>query len=393
MQDNFLIFGGGNLQLSLISQIKEMGYNSIVIDPDENAPAKSIADNFFVVKGDDFPTTLKIAKENNVRGIVTTATDKPILMMCRIAENLKLKFPSYYSCEILLDKWKFKNFLMKNKLPHAYGREYNVKTGIELNDFNYPVIVKPVMNSGSRGVIKCNVKKELSNAIKECLKFSSDGRCLIEEYIEGEEISVEAVVQNSKLHIIQITDKIVTPPPYNVEIGHIQPSKFEYLKSKIYEMLQIVIDKSGINNCAIHPELKIKGDEIKIIEVGPRLGGDFITSSLVPLSTGINIEKLLINISLGIPIEYKPHYNSAIISYFNFPAGKVVKNSITKEIINKNYPNICSFYFNLKPGEKIPRITNSFDRYGFFIIAGKDIFDLLKLRENIIKFIETKIFN
>ena len=109
---NILIFGGGPLQLSIIKRVKKLGLKSIVIDPDKNASGKIIADEFFTVSGDDFETTKQIAEKYRVKGIVTSATDKPILMMCRIAEALKLKFPSYSSCETLLDKAKFKSFLI-----------------------------------------------------------------------------------------------------------------------------------------------------------------------------------------------------------------------------------------------------------------------------------------
>ena len=304
MKDSILVFGGGLLQLSIIKRIQNFGYPAIVIDPDETAPAREIADFFFRVGGNDFETTKRIALDFNVKGIVTSATDKPILMMCRIAEELGFLFPSYRSCETVLNKAKFKRFMEGHNMAHADGREYH--EGDTLSDLNidFPVIVKPVMNSGSRGVIKCEDSLSLDKAINETLIHCGNKNFLIEEFVIGDEVSVEVLVQYGKVQILQITDKIVTEPPYNVELGHIQPSRYLYLKDEITDLLQAVVDKLGLDNCALHPELKINGNRITIIEIGPRLGGDFITSHLVPLSTGVNMEDQLIKISLGIPTTY-----------------------------------------------------------------------------------------
>ena len=126
------------LQISLIKRAKLLGYKTIVIDPDANALGCNDSDLFIQVAGDDYEKTLKIAIDNNVKGIVTAATDKPILMMCRIAKELNLPFPSYESCETVLDKAMFKNFLNENKLPHARGDVYKGKINISSISLIFP---------------------------------------------------------------------------------------------------------------------------------------------------------------------------------------------------------------------------------------------------------------
>jgi len=392
MQDGILVFGGGQLQLSLIKRAKMMGYRTIVLDPDANSPGSKIADLFIQVAGDDFKKTLKIAIENNIKGIVTTSTDNPILMMCRIAKKLNLPFPSFESCEIVLNKSKFKKFLEENNLPHAKGSEFNGSVNSAIN-LTYPVIIKPIMNSGSRGVIKCDKVEDLQSAIYETLKYCISKKYLIEEYIPGDEISVEAIVQKNKIHLLQITDKIITPPPYNVELTHIQPSKYEHLKPEIEKLLQTIVDKTGLNNCALHPELKISENNLTIIEIGPRLGGDFITSNLVPLSTGINMEEQLIKIALGYNVDYKSYRESALISYLNFPVGKTVIKKISNQDIKSHFPKIEEFSFDLNVGDITRPITNSLDRYGHFVISGNNTKTLFEQRDKIIKFLENQILN
>lgn len=388
MKDSILIFGGGILQLSIINRVKLAGFQSIVIDPDPKAIGKVSADIFYEVSGSDYETTKKIAQQYNVIGIVTAATDNPILMMCRLAEDLNLPFPSYDSCETVLDKAKFKEFLKRNNFPHAKGEMVIGETDVDNLPYKFPLITKPVINSGSRGVIKSNTKEELKKAIKETLIHSKDGRILIEEYVDGDEISVEALVQDKKVYILQLTDKIVTPPPYNVELDHIQPSKYDDLKSKILGLLQTIVDKTGLDNCALHPELKIDNGTITIIEIGPRLGGDYITSELVPLSTGVNIEDQLLKIAIGIPVLFKCVSKASMISYFNFTANEIVKNKIHEKHFGIYSVNLKSLAFNLDEGDIIPQITNSLNRYGHFILKGNSLQELHSIKkeiENILK--------
>ena len=392
MKDSILVFGGGILQLSIIKRTKILGFKAIVIDPDANAPGKEIADVFETVAGDDFKSTKRIATENNIKGVITAATDKPILMMSRIAEEMDLPFPSYSSCETFLDKAKFKQFLKFYNLPHAKGEMYEGPIEVRFLNINFPTITKPVTNSGSRGVLKSNNKIELQNAIHETLEHSKDGRFLIEDYLEGDEISVEALFQHGKVHILQITDKIVTPPPYNVELGHIQPSKFNVLSNDIEILLQKVVDESGLNNCALHPELKINDGKITIIEIGPRLGGDFITSDLVPLSTDVNMEEQVIRIATGQEISYSIRNNASIITFFNFPIQKIVKNQLIVEKQKSKYPGLKSMHFNLKIGDITPQITNSLNRYGYYILHGHSIPELLNMKTEIDLSVQNEIY-
>ncbi|MBA5247451.1 ATP-grasp domain-containing protein [Marnyiella aurantia] len=392
MKDNILVFGGGTLQCSIINRIKLAGYTSIVIDPDPNAPGKELADVFIPVGGQDYDATLDLAKQYRLKGLVTAATDKPILMMCRIAEELDLPFPSYQSCDTVLDKAKFKEFLKENNLPHAKGQMFTGEVDVKGLDFTFPVITKPVVNSGSRGVIKAHNKEELALAIKETLQHSRDGNYLIEEYIEGDEISVEALVQHGKVHILQLTDKIVTPPPYNVELGHIQPSRFMELKPEIEALIQKIVDYSGLNNCALHPELKINSGKVTVIEIGPRLGGDFITSDLVPLSTGVSIEDQLLRIATGRDIEFTRKEAAAMVSFFDFGERFTVKNALDKELILKDFPGITSLHLDKKIGEETNRITDSLNRYGHLILTGTHRDNLSEQKDKITALIDQCLF-
>jgi len=374
---NLLIFGGGDLQVSIICNAKELGYYVIVIDPNGDAIGKSIADRFIKVAGNDFEKTLEIVKEYKVKGIVTAATDKPLLMMARIAEAMNFNFPSYRSIEDSINKALFKNVLISNGFACAKGDTFTRENLPVPDNVDYPVIIKPTNSSGSRGVVLCETPEDFFRSVDEAFLESKD-EILIEEYLEGDEVSVEALVYNKKVRIIQITDKVITKPPYNVEIGQIQPSIYreKYLE-RIQDYLQKLIEVLELDNCAIHPEFIITKRGLFLIEMGPRLGGDFITSHLVPLSTGINMEKALIQIATKEEVKIEDSKsNAAMVQFFNFPEGQVVKKDVDINYFYSKYPKLVLLESRLKKGDKIRRISNSLNRYGHFILSSNNRFQL-----------------
>lgn len=387
---NLLVFGGGDLQVSIICNAKELGYYVIVIDPNGNAIGKSIADKFIKVAGNDFEKTLEIAKEYKVKGIVTAATDKPLLMMARIAEAMNFTFPSYRSIENSINKALLKNVLISNGFACAKGDKFTREDLPVPDSIAYPVIIKPISSSGSRGVVLCETPEDFARSADEAFLESKD-EILIEEYLDGDEISVEALVYNKKVRIIQVTDKVITKPPYNVEVGQIQPSiyKEKYLEP-MQDYLQKLIEVLELDNCAIHPEFIITKRGLFLVEIGPRLGGDFITSHLVPLSTGINMEKTLIQIATKEEVEIdESKSQAAMVQFFNFPEGQVVKKDVDINYFYAKYPKLVLLESSLRKGEKVKRISNSLNRYGHFILRSNDRFQL----ENEEKLILSDLYN
>lgn len=381
---SILVFGGGSLQISIIKLCKQLGLKTIVIDPDCKAEGQKFAESFEVIDGNDFEGTCRIVEKYNIKAIITAATDKPLVMMARIAEKYSFPFFPVETAISSTDKYKMKQIFRKNNIPCAQG----ILINHIVENLNYPLILKPRDNSGSRGVIYCKNKNDAENAIHEVKQHTKTDTILAEEYIDGKEFSIECLHSNNSTHIIQITEKLTTPLPYNVELGHIQPAELEPKTDKDIKELMINIAQSfGFQNCASHTELKINKKGIYIIETSPRLGGDFITSHLVPLSTGINIEKELIALSLNQkPIITKNKNHASAVFYFNFEEG------VVKQIPNpdtfKKMKGIIDIKLNLKEGMVINKIKSSLDRYGYFILHGKtrkEIFELKNLITSQIK--------
>lgn len=358
-----LVFGVGPLQESIIKRAKLMGLFTVGIDPVASATCRNTVDSFEVVGGQDYEGTCAVVEKYGIDAIVTAATDKPLVMMARIAEKYGFPFYSVETAQWSTDKFQMKQRFMEGGVPCAKGRL--VKSVEETADMEFPVIVKPRDNSGSRGVKLCRSKEELAASMSEAFEVSKLDTVLVEEYIEGSEYSIEGLHYDGKAEVIQFTEKKTTEFPYNVELGHKQPANLtDGQKDSIREIVSKIGKALKFENCPSHTELKINERGIYVIETSPRLGGDYITSTLVPLSTGINMEDDLLRIALGEKIEIKPfHKQYSGVHFFAFDEGSVVKHIPNAEAI-LNWPNVVDFSFNLKEGEKVNRITSSLNRYG-----------------------------
>lgn len=362
-----LIFGVGPLQESIINRAKLMGLYTVGIDPCKDATCKECVDVFEIVPGQDYEGHCAVVEKYGIDAIVTAATDKPLVMMARIAEKYGFPFYSVETAQWSTDKFQMKQRFMEGGIPCAKGRL--VKSVSEVEDFEYPVIIKPRDNSGSRGVKLCRNKEDFELSMSEALEVSHMDTVLVEEFIEGPEYSIESLHHDGKSEVIQFTEKKTTEFPYNVELGHIQPANIsEENKWKIRDIISKIGETLIFENCPSHTELKINERGIYIIETSPRLGGDYITSTLTPLSTGVNLEDELIKISLGEAINPRPKEEQyAGVRFFAFEEGSTIKHEPNIKFI-KGWPHVVDFSFTLKKGDKVNKITSSLNRYGHLIL-------------------------
>ena len=363
-----LVFGVGPLQESIIKRAKKMGLYTVGIDPCADATCKDCVDAFEVVPGQDYEAHCAVVEKYGIDAIVTAATDKPLVMMARIAEKYGFPFYSVETAQWSTDKFQMKERFELGGVPHAQGRL--ISKAEEAEGLVFPVIVKPRDNSGSRGVKLCRSKEELEVSMNEALEVSKLDTVLVEEFIEGPEYSIEGLHHEGKSEVIQFTEKKTTEFPYNVELGHIQPANIsKENQQKIREIVSKIGSALHFENCPSHTELKINERGIFVIETSPRLGGDYITSTLTPLSTGVNLEDELLKISLGENINSQPkavQYSG--VRFFSFEEGSVIKHIPNSDFV-KTWPHVVDFSFNLKEGEKVNRITSSLNRYGHLTLT------------------------
>ena len=363
-----LIFGVGPLQESIILRAKKMGLYTVGIDPCADATCKDCVDAFEVVPGQDFEGHCAVVENYGIDAIVTAATDKPLIMMARIAEKYGFPFYSVETAKWSTDKFQMKERFELGDVPHAQGKL--ISKAEEAEGLVFPVIVKPRDNSGSRGVKLCRSKEELEASMNEAFEVSKLDTVLVEEFIEGPEYSIEGLHHDGKSEVIQFTEKKTTEFPYNVELGHIQPANIsEENQQKIREIVAKIGAALHFENCPSHTELKINERGFFVIETSPRLGGDYITSTLTPLSTGVNLEDELLKISLGKTINPQPksvQYSG--VRFFSFEEGSVIKH-VPNSVFVKTWPHVVDFSFTLKEGDMVKRITSSLNRYGHLTLT------------------------
>lgn len=368
---SILVFGVGELQLSIIERAKQLGLYVVGIDPNAEASCKDACDAFEVVGGQDYEGTIAVARKYGIKAIVTAATDKPLVMMARVAKALHLPFYSEETAVWSTDKFQMKQRFSLGNVPCAKGRL--ISSVSQAEDMSYPVIVKPRDNSGSRGVKLCRNQQELELSIAEAFAVSRLETVLVEEYIEGREFSIESLHYEGKSEVIQFTEKKTTEFPYNVELGHKQPANLtDEERMQISEIISKIAACLHFDNCPSHTELKVNDRGIFVIESSPRLGGDYITSMLTPLSTGINLEDQLLRIALGEKVDIMTGRvaKASAVCFFSLPQGQV--KVVDKRIAEvSSWPNVDSFELKLKVGDTVNQITSSLNRYGQFIVSGE----------------------
>jgi biotin carboxylase len=250
-----------------------------------------------------------------------------------------------------------------------------------LPDTLKPVFVlKPADNAASRGVKlvsadDLDISKD-AESLKDLWDFTSQysrgGRVLAEEYMEGPEVSVESVTVNGITHIITITDKKVTHVPYFVETGHTEPSRLSNeAQDDIRNVALAAIEAVGITDGPSHTEIKVTPSGAKLVEIAARLGGDFITSRLVPLSSGVNLNDCELDAVLGDEPSWKRTITRGSAIRF-IPATEGLIGSIEGVEEAKSMPGVEEVVLYKKEGDIVPPLHSSSDRVGHVIATGKD---------------------
>lgn len=368
-----LILGASEMQLPVIIRAKDLGYYTIIADYNPIAPGFDYANEKLIVSTNDAETLVAYSKKNKIDGVLTTS-DQPVNSVALISKELGLSAMSTKVAEICTNKYKQRSILMESGIKIPFFKLCN--SSEDLKDLlDFPYIVKPVDSSASRGVTLVKNKDELQSAYKEALNFSHSKNTIVEEFIEGREFSVETLTQNNKTHIIAITEKITAGKNIGrfVEDTHIEPAKLTGVEEDcIRNIVLDSISAIGLNNCPSHTEVMLSDKGCFIVEIACRLGGDYITSDLVPLSTGVDMLENLINISLGQPINIEQVFHkSAAVQFLN-----TTNYFKCQDFIHSKHSSIIRYA--VKPFKET-RIENSLDRLGYIILqtATRDEMDIL----------------
>ena len=311
MAKKLLMLGGGFLQNFVIRKARDLGYYVYCLDANPNAEGFLSANECDVINIVDEEACLAFARDKNIDGVLTAATDYSVLTMSRIATELGLPGINYVSARLIKNKASVRKVLFDAKADDT-GYSHIVDS-LEYaqqikDDVTYPVMVKPCDGSGSRGAARVDSAEEFVKACETAIVCSLSRKAVAEPFVHGREYGVESFVNNGDIHILAVMQKDMTLPPYYAELGHAIPSGLGYeLEHKVKACVRQALVAMGVNHGSVNMDLLIndRGD-VHIIDVGARMGGNLIGSHIIPLGTGVDYMGNMIKAAVGDPVDFTP---------------------------------------------------------------------------------------
>ncbi len=397
MSRKIMILGASILQLPAIEKAKEMGLEVIAVDMNPDAEGFKVPGVIKeVISTIDTPAIIEAARRHRIDGIMTLATDMPMRSVASVAKEMGLTGIDEGTALRATNKAEMRKALKAYNVP--VPRFFTASDESEYNEvvkqFSVPFIVKPVDSSGSRGIFEVadiTDQNMVRKAYDYCKPYSKTGDVIVEEYMSGPEVSVETLSIDGTCHVLQITDKLTTGAPHYVEMGHSQPTRHSKEIAKKISETAIAANKAiGIKNGPSHTEIIITGEGPKIVEIGARLGGDCITTHLVPLSTGVDMVECNIRIAMGEKPDISCKYNrGSAIRYLSTENG-VIKNIKGLDAAKKTDGVVqVSIVHNV--GDRVDGIKSSGDRVGFVIAQGRNAAEAIKSAESALSTIKVEV--
>ncbi len=302
-----MIIGAGILQAPAIKTAKDMDLLTVVTDLNPDAYGMKFADFPIVMSTRDVDGTVRKAKEfikkNPIDGVITVGTDAS-LTVAAVQHALDLPGNRIDVAEATTNKIKMRTRLREHSIPEPNFFScwtYNDVSGAAKR-LGFPFVIKPADNMGARGVMKVDKPEVIRFAYERAKNASPRGEIIVEEYMDGPELSIDALVWDNEIFITGVADRIIEFPPYFVETGHIMPTNLpEKLVNEGVEVFKKGIKALGIEIGAAKGDIKLTKTGAKVGEIASRLSGGFMSAYTFPYSTGINLIMAAINIALGEP--------------------------------------------------------------------------------------------
>ena len=371
MNNRLMILGTNEYQNPLILRAKELGFETHTFGWKTGEIGERTADFYHPVNIMDYELLWEECKKLDPCGVVSVASELAMHPMNFLLRKMGIPCNSEKTERITTNKFLMREALTKAGIKNPkYCLVEDVLSAENIstvNTFHYPLIVKPIDLSSSRGVMKINAPGELQSAADYALDWSKIKKVIIEEFIEGQEYSGDSVAYQGKYKLLAVTEKSTTGAPHFVETGHKQPASITKEKyCEVESILYKAFEALGIEYGAIHPEFKITPEgEVLFMEIATSMGGDCIGTDLVPISTGYDYMGMIINICCGKEPSFEKicEPKEARIKY-------IITNDDYEEFLQicKHEPQILVRHSEIKEINNMP-ILKSADRAGYYITA------------------------
>lgn len=365
-----MILGAGTYQVPLIQTAKDMGLYTIVVSRPGNYQGFALADKVYELDTRDREGILQAAREEKIDGICTSGTDVAVATIGYVCEQLGLSGIPLSAAEILTDKAKMKEAFLKGGVCASKGkRVYHLEEMKPVAEsLGYPMVVKRVDSSGSRGITVVKEESQLEEAFAHAIEKSSRDYVLAEGFLSGMEIGVDGFVQDHKLIFLAPHGKFIYHGKcITVPVGH----EFPYRCSdKVYEeirrQMQLAVTASGADQCSVNADVFVDGETVSVIEMGGRTGATCIPE-LISIYYGFNFYEKMIRSALGEKVDFtcqepRPCMAKLLMS----PVGGKIT-AIDWDGIEKVRKNGTQVVIDFPVGHEVLAMNDGTDRIGHVI--------------------------
>jgi D-alanine-D-alanine ligase len=389
-----LLVNAGTIKKRFILQrLKKLDLKVVCLNKEKNWAAPYI-DHWILADNNNQTECISAIKEfiaNNpdikINGVVTFWEDD-VLLTSKIADKFNFIGTPYNIAKRVRNKYLFREFCQENGIPapkHLLARSLQEIQNLPEN-FSFPLVIKPVYGASSAYVIKVNNKEELINTynyIKKNISVNIESALnegldiFVEEYIEGDEVDVDVVLQNGKIKFYSISDNYQTQEPFFVEIGQSIPSSLPFYKQQeLLDQAEETLEKLGIQNGLAHWEAKSTPNGPVPIELNLRMGGDYIYS-YIRGCWGVDMIECALKVALGEYIKIKKPENPIkyIIGQDFRPeySGVLISANINYEI--EKWPCVEEMHFYKEIGDPIFAPPEGYDNLGWITVSGYSLLD------------------
>ena len=374
-----LVLAGGFPQIALIEELKSRGITVLLADYYANPVAKPYADAFFQVSTLDVPAITALARNEKVDFLITACTDQALLTVAQVSEILGL--PCYIDYQTALNVTN-KSYMKKmfeehgvSTAKHIVAMELDVE---KLTGMRYPLIVKPADCNSSKGVKKVYNAEELAIGFEEASKLSRTKTVIIEEYIEGLEITVDVQVENGKAHVLSkaYSDKIADDDKFVIFRTRYPVAEKNCVHKQIEETAQQIADAFGLENSMMLIQMISDGERVYVLEFSARTGGG-VKYRLIKMVSGFDVISAVVDLTLGkVPhVEKKDPVAPFVSNVFIYCEPGVFEHLEGFEEL-KDRDIIEDYYLFKWKGAEVGNATNSGDRIAGFTIVGETLHEL-----------------
>lgn len=366
-----IVLAGGSDQIALINELHERNHEVVLVDYFENPPAKQFADKHIIASTLDIEAVTNITIQERADLIVTACTDQALLTVANVSEKLGL--PCYISYDTALNvtnKSYMKKVLEKNNIPTSKYAIFNKTSSFkDLDNYRYPLVVKPVDCNSSKGVIKVYNNQEAEEGLKQAISYSRTNSAIIEEFKEGIELSVDCFVQEGNVKLLSVTssNKIKNNTSFTI-LQSIYPIINQEEEKKVLQIAQKIAEAFKLENTPLLVQMIMNKEGFYVLEFSARMGGGS-KYKLIETLSGVNIMKAYTDLILGQKVSINPSkmVNYASMNYVYCNNG-IISSIEGLDVLKKK--RIIDEYFVYKTiGMKIEKAMTSGDRPVGFLVT------------------------